>query len=230
MGPALADLAAAYQAQHPNVLVDLRNADSAVGMSELAASRADLAAVSWTPSGQATPGAYRAIPVGRDAIALIVHPSNRVRNLTITQVRALYRGEILDWEALNGTPAEPVLVSREEGSGTRAAFETLAMAGDRVTLNALVLPNSRAVVDYVASHRDAVGYVSLALLDDRVTALQIEDRLPTAANVRSGAYHLTRLLYLCVASTPEPYVQRFLDFVLSPAGQAQIGKHNVPLR
>jgi phosphate transport system substrate-binding protein len=92
------------------------------------------------------------------------------------------------------------------------------------------MPDSRAVVDYVAAHPAAIGYVSMSELNERVQALAIEGNAPTAANVRAGIYHLTRTLYL-YAPTPAPAAsQAFLDFALSPAGQALIAHHHVPIR
>jgi phosphate transport system substrate-binding protein len=146
------------------------------------------------------------------------------------QLRAVYRGEILDWGAFGGLPEEPLIISREDGSGTRAAFEALVMVGDRVTLNALVMPTSEAVVDYVAGHRAAIGYVSMAALTDTVRALPVEDMLPSPENVRSGAYHLSRLLYFYAPEPMPPASQAFVDFVLSPAGQTIVGRYHVPLR
>jgi phosphate transport system substrate-binding protein len=230
MQAALGELATAYQAAHPNVVVDVREGGSAVGLSELTEGKADLAAVSWRPTDAAMPAGLQAIPIGRDAIALITYPTNPVHGLTLVQVKSLYQGETLDWQALGGSQAEPLLISREDGSGTRAAFEALVMGGERVTLNALVMPDSRAVVDYVAAHPAAIGYVSMAELSERVQALEIEGNAPTAANVRAGIYHLTRTLYLYVPTPAPAATQAFLDFALSPAGQALIAHHHVPIR
>ena len=160
----LRELGQAYQARHPNVLVDVQGGGSAIGISLLNAGEADLAAVSWQEEGSQPPDGLSAVPIGRDAVAIIVHPQNRVKGLTLLQVRAIYRGEILDWAAFGGPAEEPIVVSREDGSGTRTAFEALTMGGDRVTLNALVMPTSAAVVDYVAQHRAAIGYVTMAAL------------------------------------------------------------------
>jgi len=85
-------------------------------------------------------------------------------------------------------------------------------------------------VDYVATHRAAIGYVTMAELDERVRGVPVEDAAPTAANVRAGIYHLTRLLYLYVPTPTPPATQAFVDFVLSPAGQAIVARHHVALR
>ncbi len=230
MMPVLRELGQAYQARHPNVLVDVQGGGSGIGVSLLGAGAADLAAVSWQEEGSQPPKGLSAAPIGRDAVAIVVHPQNRVKGLTLLQVRAIYRGEILDWAALGGPAEEPIVVSREDGSGTRTAFETLTMGGDRVTLNALVMPTSVAVVDYVARHRAAIGYVTMAALTDTVRAVPVEELLPSPANVRSGAYHLSRALYLYAPDPAPPATQAFVDFVLSPAGQAIVAKFHVPLR
>jgi phosphate transport system substrate-binding protein len=137
---------------------------------------------------------------------------------------------MLTWEGAGGSTLEPIIISREDGSGTRGAFEQLAVGGERVTLNALVMPSTSAVVNYVAAHPAAIGYVTSAALTDTVRALAVEGNLPTAGNVRAGVYHLARVLYLYVPLPTPRATQSFLDYVLSPAGQAVIAKHHVALR
>lgn len=228
--PVLEDLAAAYQDAAPNVLIDIRGGGTAIGAQQLRTGQTDLAAVSWQTEGEELPDNLRAIPIARDGIAIIVHPSNRLTDLTALQLRALYRGEILDWDAVGGSNGVPEVVSREEGSGTRAGFEALAMGGERVTLNALVMPTSQAVVDYVASHSNAIGYVSSGALTDQVSAAPIEQVAPTETMVRAGAYRLSRTLYLYAPVPTSATAQAFLDFVLSPAGQTIVAKRLVAVR
>jgi len=230
MMPALQALAAAYRLRHANARIELLDNGSAAGLHELKAGVVDIAAISWQPEGAETPEGVIATPFARDGIGIIVHPANRVAGLTLNQVRSIYRGEVLDWRAGGGPQDEPMVVSREDGSGTRAAFEALVMSGEQVTLNAVVLPSSQAVVDQVARRPGAIGYVSMAAFTDTVRVVPVEELSPTPANVRSGAYHLTRYLYLYTPAVPAPDVRRFLDFVLSPEGQRIIGRYHVPLR
>jgi phosphate transport system substrate-binding protein len=228
--PVLAELAQAYEAAHPHVLLDVRGGDTAIGLEQLRSGQIDLAAISWKPEGALPPADIVTVPVARDGVAIVVHPRNTLSGLTLVQLRALYRGETLDWSAVGGAGGEPVIVSREDGSGTRAAFEALVMGDARVTLNALVMPTNQAVVDYVASHRNAIGYVSTAVLTDTVRAVPMEDVVPTATTLRSGAYPLGRVLYLCAPQPTPPATQAFLDFVLSPAGQAIVARRLAPMR
>jgi phosphate transport system substrate-binding protein len=228
--PTLIELAAAYQAGHPQTVVEVLGGGTAIGIQELRGKEIDLAAVSWKEEGAKLPDDLQVIPVARDGLAIIVNPQNTITNVTSLQLRALYRGETLDWGAVGGSGGDPVVISREDGSGSRMAFESLAMDGDRVTLNALVMPTSQAVVDYVASHRNAVGYVSTGVMTDTVRAVPLEDIPPTTATVRAGEYRLGRVLYLYAPQPATPEIQAFLDFVLSPAGQTIISRRLVLMR
>jgi phosphate transport system substrate-binding protein len=230
MRPAVEDLAATYQASHPSVQFEIRGGGSTLGLQDLIAGRTDIAAVSWKAESEPDPPGVQAAPIARDGVVVLVHPSNKTPGLTLLQLRALYRGETLDWADLGGPSGEPVLISREDGSGDRKAFESLVMGGDRVTLNALVMPTAQAVVDYVARHPAAVGYASMAQLRDDVHVLPVEEVAPNPEQIQAGAYHLGRLLYVYVNNSSSSAVRSFLDFVLSPAGQAIVAKHHVALR
>ena len=211
-------------------MVEVHGGGTGIGIQELRGKEIDLAAVSWKADDEETPDDLNVIPIARDGLAIIVNLQNTITNVTSLQLRALYRGETLDWGAIGGSGGDPVVISREHGSGSRAAFEALAMDGERVTLNALVMPTSQAVVDYVASHRNAVGYVSTGVLTDTVRAVPLEDIPPTTATVRAGEYRLGRVLYLYAPQPATPEIQAFLDFVLSPAGQAIVSRHLTPMR
>jgi phosphate transport system substrate-binding protein len=228
--PTLNELASAYQARHPQTVVEVLGGGTAIGIQELRGKEIDLAAVSWKQQSAKLPDDLQVIPIARDALAIIVNPQNTITNVTSLQLRALFRGETLDWGAIGGSGGEPVVISREDGSGSRMAFEALAMDGERVTLNALVMPTSEAVVDYVASHRNAVGYVSTGVMTDTVRAVPLEDIPPTTATVRAGEYRLGRVLYLYAPQPATPEIQAFLDFVLSPAGQTIISRRLVLMR
>jgi phosphate transport system substrate-binding protein len=221
MKPALLELTDAYTQLHPNVTFVITGNGSQFGVSAVQTNQAEIAAVSWAPDTIAASG-YRLTPIARDGLTIITHPRNPISGLTLLQLRAMYKGEVLDWTALEGSPGEPIIISREDGSGDREAFETLVMGGERVSLSALILPTAEAVASYVAEHPAALGYA--------VQVLRIEGLAPTTESVRSGAYHLSRLLYLFTPERTSPQIRAFLDFVLSPAGQAIIARHYVALR
>lgn len=273
----LQDLTTAYSRLHPDVLFVIRGGGSTVG-EELARTRAvDLGASTlFAPQpveGGPTPTAdpLLRVPIGLDGLALIVHPSNSVNELSLVQLQAIFSGDVLDWVAVGGDAGEIQLVSREDGSGARVLFEERVMGDARVSLTAVVMPTSADVVEYVSKNPAAIGYVSRAEVtewidetsDDTgentgegsggqaapaapapalgaapggtppppaVKALRVEGRLPLRASLRSQEYALTQPMYLITNGQPSGAVRRFLDFALSPAGQAIVSRYAAPIR
>ena len=102
-----------------------------------------------------------------------------------------------------------VVISREEGSGTRDAFETMAMNGAHVTRTALVMPSEAAVVDYVARNPTAIGYTSMGALTQDVRALTIDDVPLSRETVESQKYPFIRTLSFVVPQSSNARDARF---------------------
>lgn len=244
MRPVLNALTAAYSERHPNILFAIRGGGSILGETWLENRRMDLAASTRLPDEETTPADLMRIPIGLDGVAVIVHADNPVNDLTLAQLRDLYSGKILDWQDVGGKAGDVVLVSREDGSATRMLFESRVLDEEGVTLTAVVMPTSEDVVDYVADHPNAIGYVSRAyiLADDGlaegagqesaagVRLVAVESRLPTDQEIRSQSYHLTRSIFLLRRRADSLRLQPFIDFVLSPVGQEIVARYHVPIR
>ena len=234
--PLVEDLAQAYTGRHEYVTVDVQGGGSRLGIALARENQIDIGTASRTPTAEderdPETGAKRLwwTAIAQDGIALVVHPQNAVEGLTLPQARGIFFGRILDWEKMGGAPGEIVVVSREDGSGTREVFEEMAMGEKRVTLTAIVMPSSEAVIEYVARHPTAIGYVSMGHLSPQVKALPIEGVRPTPEDVQSGAYPLTRPLYLLTGQEPTGEVKAFIEFALSPAGQAVVEQRYGRLR
>jgi len=224
LDPLVAELAIAFHEQVPLVNLEVTGRGTEYGLAALRRGEVDLALASSLPAAL-DPG-WRVTAIARDAIAVVVHPSNPVAGLGLLQLQDLFSGRIYDWPGVGGKAAQgPVQpVSREEGSGTRAAFGALVMDGRRVTPLAVVALSSQAVVDYVAGHPNAIGYVSMGYLTSDVKALPIEGERPTPQTANQGSYPLTRELWLVSADPPSAAVQDLVEFALSPAGQQIVGQ------
>jgi phosphate transport system substrate-binding protein len=197
------------------------------------------------------------VPIGLDGLAAIVHPGNPIAELSLVQLRDIFAGRLLDWVAVGSDAGEIQLVSREDGSGARILFESRIMGDERVALTAVVMPTSADVVAYVARNPQAIGYVASAEVVEwieqaggaaggevgapvasgvsatvapQVKVLRVEGRLPTRAAIRNQEYALTQPLYLVTLGPPANRVRQFIDFVLSPAGQAIVGRYGAPIR
>lgn len=221
MTPLLTELAEAYQVHFPQVSIAVEGGGSRLGLARVKEGEVVLGASSWLPAeGAAT---VWSAPVAMDGIALIVHPDNPTTGLTLAQLREVFSGRLWDWAELGGA-GEVQVISREGGSGTRAAFETRVMEGQRVTPTALIMPGSGAVVDYVAAHPEAIGYVSMGHLSDKVRALAIERVKPTPQTVSDGTYYLARPFFLVAPEEPSGAPRSFVDFVLGLEGQKIVGQ------
>jgi phosphate transport system substrate-binding protein len=221
MMPLLAELAGAYEIHFPQVSITLKGGGSRLGLARVKDGTVALGANSWlSTENEAT---IWSAPVAVDGIAVIVHPDNPVTALTLAELREVFSGQLWDWTEL-GSTGEIQVISREDGSGTRAAFETRVMEGQQVTPAALVMPGSQAVADYVATHPQAIGYVSMGYLSEKITALAVEGVMPTPKTVADGTYHLARPLFLIALEEPDGAPRSFVDFALGPEGQEIVGQ------
>jgi phosphate transport system substrate-binding protein len=159
--------------------------------------------------------------IARDGIAIVVHPAVGVEELSREQVRGIFSGEVTNWQEVGGADAPIVVVSREEGSGTRGAFEELVMGGEaQITETAILQPSNGAVRTTVSGTELSIAYVSFGYLDENVKALTIEGVAATAANAKSGEYPVVRPLNMMTNGEPEGATAGWMDFILSDAGQA----------
>ncbi len=210
-------LAEVYMEQHPGVRIDVQGGGSSAGIFAAQQGAADLGASSRELVKAEK--ALHEIPIAWDGIAVIVHPSNPLTDLSLEQLRLIFQGKITDWQAV-GAPAHPIdLISREEGSGTREAFETLVMGKTEVSPGALVQDSNGAVREIVAGDQNSLGYISAGLVDERVKAVAIDGILPTRENIKTQKYKLVRRFLLVGRETPAGQCLAFVDFILSPQGQ-----------
>jgi phosphate transport system substrate-binding protein len=168
-----------------------------------------------------------AVPIARDAIAVIVHPENKVRDLTLTQIRKIFSGAVVNWKELGGPPRPIVLFTREEGSGTREAFQKLVMEKEEINLGSLVQDSNGAIRQVVANDPNAIGYISLGLVNKQVKALRISDVEPTVANIENGSYTLVRPFLFVFNDKPAGEAKAFVDFVLSSKAQKLLAQEGL---
>jgi phosphate transport system substrate-binding protein len=159
--------------------------------------------------------------IARDGIAIAANPDVMVSDLSIEQVRGIFSGSIVSWAEVGGPDIPVVVVSREEGSGTRGAFEELVLGeGVLMSAAAILQPSNGAVLTTVASTPSAVAYLSFGYMNSSVKAISIDGVEPTPENAASGAYPIVRPLNMVTNGEPDGLVRAFIDFVYSADGQA----------
>jgi phosphate transport system substrate-binding protein len=176
--------------------------------------------------------------IAYDGIAIVTNPAVELPTLSIDEVRAIFSGAITNFSDVGGTDAPITIVSREEGSGTRAAFEDLVMkykdnTGEKVTdliAEAALLQQSNGQVrTIVAETPNSIGYLSFGFLDDAITGVPIDDVAPSIVNVLNGSYPIFRPLNMETGGEPSDLAKAFLDFILSTDGQAIVAEDYIPI-
>jgi phosphate transport system substrate-binding protein len=212
-----------YTQAHPEVTFVTEASNSESGLHAASTLSQTIGMVSRTLKPGELNGA-RAVVVARDGIAIIVNPKNPINAIMRSQITQVFSGEVLAWPTGALAGQSILVVSREEGSGTRNAFETMAMNSTRVTLTGIVMPSEAAVVDYVAQHPEAIGYVSMGGLTAQVRAMTIDDVGLSTQTVESQQYPFVRTLTFVIPAEPSVTLQSFIDYALSSDGQAIIGQ------
>lgn len=212
------ELSMAYTQRHPTITFAFQSANPTTTLSAANEYSYTIGLVARAIKPTELPHT-RATPIALDGIAVIVHRANPVNAIKHSQIAEIFGGQISVWP-LGPSLGKPIIVlSREDGAGTREAFDAMIMGTQRVTRAARVVPNETALVDFVAKNVDAIGYASMAALTPEVSALIVDDVPLTPQNVESKKYPLVRVLSLVAPQNPDPEVRDFLAFALSADGQ-----------
>jgi phosphate transport system substrate-binding protein len=162
--------------------------------------------------------------VARDGVAVYLNEANPVEQLTVAQLRGIYSGDITNWKQVGGNDAPIVLYSRENSSGTYVFVKEVVLEGDDYAASAQTLPGTAAVVNAVAKEKNGIGYgggaYARGVKEARVVGADGKGYAPSAEAVKAGLYPLSRPLFMYTRGAPSGEAKEFMDFCLSPAGQA----------
>ncbi|MFN2231009.1 MAG: phosphate ABC transporter substrate-binding protein [Anaerolineae bacterium] len=223
-------LAEAFMAKNPGVTIDVQGGGSSVGVTSAGEGTVDIGmasrAIKDSEFGQFPD--LQVYTIAYDGIAIVTNLDVELPSLTIAQVQSIFAGEITNFSEVGGPDALITVVSREEGSGTRAAFEELVMAeGDTekaITEKALLQQSNGQVRTTVSTTPNSIGYLSFGFLDESINTVAIEDADPTVANVKNGSYPIFRPLNMLTNGEPNELSQAFLDYILGAEGQAIVSE------
>ncbi|MDR2152522.1 MAG: phosphate ABC transporter substrate-binding protein [Helicobacteraceae bacterium] len=161
----------------------------------------------------------KSYPFAIDGVAAIVHTSNKVGALSKAQLTDIFSGKIANWKEVGGIDAPIALYVREDGSGTRETFEERATNKTAPSQKSSVVNSNGAMKIAVGGDKNAIGYVGIGHLDDKVKGVTIDGMIPTQENASSGAYSVTRLLYMNTKADVSPLTKAFIDYIFSDEGQ-----------
>ncbi|MGN0598012.1 MAG: phosphate ABC transporter substrate-binding protein [Ruminiclostridium sp.] len=212
----------AFCEKYPGVTITLDLTGSGTGIQEAMEGKIDIGNSSRALKAEET--GLVTTTIGIDGIAIVVNNENKVTDLTLEQLEKIYSGEIKNWSEVGGDDKAIVVIGREDGSGTRDGFESIVMKNSTPAY-AQELESTGTVISTVSTTAGAIGYASLANVDDSVKALSIDGVAPSEATVKDGTFPIQRP-FICVykEGNDSELVKAYLEFALSDAGQEQVVK------
>ena len=232
--------AEAYDKVDPTVSVEVSGGGSGTGIAAIISGTVDIANCSRkmepeevSKTKQNTGSEPKEYMVGYDALAVYVHKSNPIEELTLEQLAEIYaeNGKISKWSELGiklpeGFPAEIIRVSRQSNSGTYHYFrEAILGKGHDFKLGSRDLHGSKDVVELVSKTPSAIGYSGMGYATHEVKMVKIKKKAsdtayaPSVENTLSGSYPISRPLYMYTLGNPKPAIQKYIDWVHSEEGQ-----------
>lgn len=211
-----------FSALYPNICVTVQGGGSSAGIQATFTKTCDIGMSSRNLKPEEKN--LKSFLIALDGIAIVVNRHNPITNLTLDQVRKIFTGEITNWQALGGPDKKIYPVTREEGSGTRGAFEDMVMNKHAISDACLVQDSNGAVREIVVNSPDAIGYISAGLVDDRIRAVALDSILPTYESIAAGRYQIVRPFLLLTRDEPSGPIRDFINYVLSIDGQATLKK------
>ncbi len=238
-----------YQKEHPAVEIAVTGGGSGTGIAALINNSVDIANASREIKKEEIADAEKKgvtpveFIVARDAIGIIVHPSNPVSRLTRQQLSDIYSGKIKNWKELGGEDRPIVRLSRESNSGTHVYFlEQIVRLGDKnnktlFSADTLLLPSSEGIISEVRQNPNAIGYDGLGYIPKDLKIIAVAKNpgdpyvLPSIATVNDKSYPIARDLYMYTPKQPSGAIKDYLDWILADEAQAIVAQQGfVPIK
>lgn len=232
--PLSEELGKAFMTKNPKVRINVAGGGSSAGIKAAQEGTADIGASSRELKTEEK--TVQEVVIALDGIAVIVHKDNKIADLKKDDIKKIFLGEITDWSKLGGDSGVIRVVTREEGSGTRGAFEELVLGKDaagkelKVFDQANVQNSTGAVRTAIAADKNAIGYVSLGSLNAGVKAVKVDGVEATAENIKNKTYKVSRPFIYMTQKAPGGTAKAFIDWVLSDEGQAVVQKSFISVK
>lgn len=231
-----------YQNDHPDVRISVTGGGTGTGMAALINGTVDIANASRQIKSEEIQAAKEngidpvEFIIARDAIAVIVNPTNPVSTLTLGQISDIYSGAFDNWKQVGGEDRPIVRLSRETNSGTHVYFlETVLRLGEKenktlFSMDTLLLPSSEGIIIEVRQNPNAIGYDGLGYVPADLKMIAIAEKegqpfyLPSIESVNDKTYPIARDLYMYTQGQPVGAVRDYLDWIMSVDAQVIVAE------
>jgi len=230
--PVMTDAAEQIMKVNPKIRITVAGGGSGVGVQKVGAGLVDIGNTgrALTPAEISKYG-LKTFPFAIDGVAVAVNPKNPVRALTSQQVRNIFAGKVKNWQEVGGSDGLIHLFTRDEASGTRETFWKKLLKKGPIDAKANIVASNGAMKLALSQDPQAIGYLGIGFVDQKVKALKLDGAEATQENAKSGTYKVTRLLYMNTKGEPQPLVKAFIDYIKGSEGAKIIQKHGfIPLQ
>lgn len=226
--PLSEELAQAFMAKNSGANIIITGGGSGVGISDAATGKVNIGSASRDLKSSEAAQGLVSTTIARDALAVIVHRSNPVQNLTTAQVVGIFKGEITNWSQVGGANAPILVNSRTAPSGTLDYFIEHFFGKGAIVATAKQHATNGLVRQAVAGNRNAIGFISMGYLNSSVKAPNLDGQAVNMEAARSGNYKVIRNFNLVTKGQPTGLAKNFIDWILSSEGQRIVGKEYLP--
>ena len=221
VGPVVEILGEDFEAKNEGVSIEVQQIGSSAGIKNAIDGTSQIGMASRDLKDEEKATGLKETQIAIDGIAVITNKNNTVKDLTLEQVKDIYTGKITNWKEVGGNDAPIVVVSREDGSGTRDGFqENVGFESEELTKDAQISDGSGNIKSIVEGNENAIGYISFGYVDENVNALTIDGVELNAENVKNDSYAIARpFLFANKEDVITEQGKNFIDFILSEEGQ-----------
>jgi phosphate transport system substrate-binding protein len=239
-----------YHAVDPTISVEVSGGGSGIGVAALINGTCDIANCSRALEPEEVEKAKakhghepKEYLVGFDSLAIYVHPSNPMTEISVEELSEIYRegGKIEKWSQLGATlpgGEEIIRISRQNNSGTYHYFREMVVGKKSdMKLGSRDMNGSKDVVELVARTPNSIGYSGLGYSTDKVKILKVGKKkggpyvVPSIESTWDKSYPIARPMFMCTPGQPAAHVQKYLDWVISDVGQVVVKESGyVPLQ
>jgi len=224
--PVADKLAQAYMEKHPNVKINVQGGGSGLGIRSVSQGIINIGTSSKELNSNESKGLKQYL-IGKDGIVIVVNSQNPVENLNKSQISDIYAGNITNWKDVGGNDGKINVITREDGSGTRSVFQKFVMGKNSIKGDAVVLTSTESVAQAVKGDPNAIGYMSLTGFKGDLKALKVDGVYPTEETIFNGSYPIQNPFLFLTKGEPKGVVLDFMNFCLSPEGQAIVESEKV---
>lgn len=229
--PIAEKLAEHFMQKRPDIKIEVQGGGSSAGVQAALSGAADIGMSSREL--KESEAALKKFVVAYDAIVLIANKNNAVEDVARQDIKKIFAFEITSWKNIKGSSAAGTItvLTREDGSGTRGAFEELVMGTAEIAARALVQDSTGSIREIVSNDIDALGYISFGSLNDKVKALSVDGVKPLMQNFIAGdaasRYKVIRPFLFLTREPPAGAALEFMNYIRSAEGVDIIKKEGL---